>query len=95
MGLGLLEQAKGIHKVLVTGLKHRNPYVRGGAANMLGITGSAEDVPALDAVSSDRARLKGWEPDSVGAQAKQAIRRLKDAKRPSDLSKRRGEACGL
>lgn len=95
MGLGLLEQAKGVHKALVSGLKHRNPFVRGGAANMLGVAGTEEDVPLLEAVTSDRARLKGWEPDSVGAQAKQAIRRLKDAKRASDLSKRRGQACGL
>ena len=95
MGLGLLEQAKGVHDVLLKALGHENAFVRGGAANMLGIVGSAEDIPRLEKLTSDRARLKGWEPDNVGAHAQQAIERIRDSKRPSDVSARRGKACGL
>ena len=95
MGLGILEQAEGIREALLAGLAHDNPFVRGGSANMLGIVGTAEDVPRLEKLVSDGARLKGWEPEKVGAQAKQAIERIQDSKRPGDTSARRGRACGL
>lgn len=95
MGLGVLEQAKGIRDAALAGLTHGNPYVRGGSANMLGIVGTTEDVPRLEKLVSDGARLKGWEPEKVGAQAKQAIERIQDSKRPDNPSARRGRACGL
>ena len=81
--------------MLVSALGHANAYVRGGAANMLGVVGTQEDVPRLEKLLSDRGRLKGWEPDRVGAQAKLAIDRINDSKRPASISGRRGQACGL
>lgn len=95
MGLGVLEQAEGIRDAALAGLAHANPYVRGGSANMLGVVGTPEDVARLEKLVSDGARLKGWEPEKVGAQAKQAIERIRDSKRPDNPSARRGRACGL
>ncbi len=95
MGLGQLEEAEGIREVLLANLDHRNPYVRGGAANMLGVVGTEEDIPRLEELTSDRARLTGWEPDRVGEQAQQAIERIRDEDRPANISARRSRACGL
>ena len=95
MGLGQLEQAEGAHEVLVANTDHDDAHVRGGVANMLGIIGTADDVSRLEQMTSDRGRLKGWEPDRVGEHAQQAIERIRDSERPSDVSARRGKACGL
>ncbi len=95
MGLGQLEEAEGIRDVLLANLEHRNAHVRGGAANMLGIVGTPEDIPRLEKMTSDRGRLSEWEPDRVGAQAKQAIERIRDSERPESISARRSRACGL
>jgi hypothetical protein len=95
MGLGVLEQAEGVRDAALAGLSHSDPYVRGGCANILGIVGTPEDVSRLEKLVSDGARLKGWEPEKVGAQAKQAIERIQDSKRPANPSARRGRACGL
>lgn len=95
MGLGQLEEAEGVREILLANLNHSDPYVRGGVANMLGIVGTAEDVPRLEELTSDRARLTGWEPDRVGAQAQQAIERIREADRPATISARRSRACGL
>jgi hypothetical protein len=95
MGLGLLEQAEGIREASLAGLTHSNAFVRGGAANMLGVVGTADDIPQLQSLANDRARLPGWEPDRVGAQARQAIQRISDGNRPADVSARRSLACGL
>lgn len=95
MGLGLLDQAEGAHDVALESLGSGDAYVRAGAANILGIVGTAEDVPQLERLASDSARIKGWEPDTVGAMVKQAIERLRAKDRPADVSARRGQACGL
>lgn len=95
MGLGQLEQAEGAREVLLANIGHESAHVRGGVANMLGIVGTTEDIAQLERLTSDRGRLKGWDPDTVGDQARQAIERIRDSKRPSDISARRGKACGL
>ena len=95
MGLGQLEEAEGIRDVLLANLEHRNAYVRGGAANMLGIVGTTDDIARLEAMTSDRGRLAEWDPDRVGAQASQAIERIRDTERPASTSARRSRACGL
>jgi hypothetical protein len=95
MGLGQLEQTEGVRDVLIANLDHHNPFVKGGVVNMLGIVGTVEDVPRLNALTSDGGRLTGWEPDRVGAQAREAIERINAADRPAGIPERRSRACGL
>lgn len=88
-GLGAIDEVKGAKEVLLKALESPNSYVRGGAANILGVIGDTSDIPLLEKLINDHAKIKGFIPDTVGAQAKLAISNIKDPNRPNTIRERR------